>query len=654
MTKTKDLTEHIFLRGWRPYAWIAALVILAYGWSVNYGYTYFDDDSLILKSENQLKGIGGIGKAFAGKETGVEALFYRPVLRASFILNYRLSGIKPWGYHLVNILLHLSVCLLLFEFLKRIGLSAKAAMVCCVLFAVHPVNVQAVSWIPGRNDTLLALFLLSGAILFIGYFSKGGMLRYLLGLLSLSLALLTKESAVVFPAVIIGYALLMKKAGWRNKRLWVYAAGSIVIIVLWYWFRTGVLGSGPEWQRNRFISLTEFLFMVVTYLGKTFLPLKLSPVAVPQWPAVVTGIVVLTVLIGLIFYKGVENGPLFRFGLLWLAAFSLPYFARGSFVTLFLEHRFYLPFMGLLVSLSQIGFLGSLAKKKLLPLFLAIIISLFIVRDISYGSAFKDRRSFWEQAEKTSPESALVLYNAGLIHHENKRYDLAISKYLAALRQNPDYAGVYNNLGMAYQAVGRPNDAEKAYRQAIVLNDDFAKAHDNLGSLYYQQGNYEMARREFIAAIKINDLPSAHNNLGSLYYLQGNYQKAGQEFIKAVELDPILASAHVNLGSCYLKQGYSDKAENEYLSALKLAPGNVDAVYNLSLIYSENGRYDRAEQLLLEGISAHPEEKMLCFQLSSFLFIGGKYDSSVKYYDRFLELGGTPDKAILSRLKPFR
>jgi tetratricopeptide (TPR) repeat protein len=654
LTEQNKTAENIFINGWRPYVWIAILVMLAYGWSVNYGFTYLDDDALVLRNEQGLKNISGIGKSFAGENIGENALFYRPVLMTSFILNYRISKMSPWGYHLINIVLHLFSCLLLFELLKRILASVKGALIGCLLFAVHPVNVQAVAWIPGRNDTLLAIFLISSFVLFIDYFNNGGSFKYFLGLLFFSLGLLVKESAVVYLLVVIGYFLLVKKSGLKNRQLVAYITGMALLIIAWYWYRTLELGSSPEWQRNRFISLTEFLFMILTYLGKTFLPLRLSPVAIPEWPGIITGVAVLAALLWLILYGGIENRRIFWFGLLWAAAFSLPYFARGSFVTIFLEHRFYHPFMGLLIAFSQVRIFRMPLKSRWFPPAFTLILLLGLGKTISYGTVFKDRQSFWACAEKTSAGSSLVLYNIGLIHQEKGQYDLAAEKYLAALKLNPDYAGVHNNLAIVYQATGKYSEAENEYRQAIKYNPHFAKAHDNLGGLYYVQGKVDQAKREFSSAIEISDLPAAHNNLGGIYYSQGFYREAGQEFAKAVELDPYLVSARVNLGSYFLKSGSSGKAESEYLTAIKLDPGNAEALYNLSLIYIDAEKFKQAEEVLLAGIKANPGEKMLYFQLSSVCFLVSNFASSIKYYDDFLELGGVPDKEILSRLKKHR
>lgn len=654
MIEPNRLLQNVFVKSWRPYLWTAVLVILAYGWSVDYGYTYFDDDSLILKSQHRLEDASNIEKAFDGNYNQGETLFYRPLLLTSFIMNYRISGIRPWGYHLFNLILHLAVCVLLFELLKRVGLSLNGALIGCLVFAVHPINTQAVAWIPGRNDTLLALFILPSAIFFIDYINKGGSLKYFSGLLFLAFGLLTKESAAVFPVIMSGYALAANRSGIKNRRLWILILGTVLMTAGWYWLRSVISGTGPEWQANRFLNPVEFLFMAVTFLGKVFLPLKLSPVAIPQWTGIFTGIAVLAGLVSLIFYRGIDKRPIFWFGLLWMTAFMLPYFARGSFVTLFLEHRFYLPLIGLLMSLSQLKTVKAAAKKNWFPVTISLLILFLGWRTVVYGKVFKNRMVFWEYAENTSPESSLVLYNVGLIHQENKQYDLAVEKYLKAIKINPDYAGVHNNLGIVYQITGKYDEAESEYQQAIRYNPHLAQAFDNLGGLYYLQGKYEQAGKAFLSAIKLSDLPSAHNNLGSLYYAQGLYDQAGEEFAKARRKDPYMVSAMVNLGSYYLKAGDFDKAETEYREALRLDPGNYDALFNLSLVYIGSEKYEKAEQVLLSGIKENPGDKNLYYQLSSVCFMDGKYDSSVKYYDRYLALGGEPDKEILLKLNPHR
>ncbi len=649
-----NFRENIFLKGWRPYAWITALLIAAHLWSVNFGYVYFDDDSLIINNRRQLEDIKSIPAAFTGELERGSTPFYRPLLQTSFILNNLIGGPAARGFHIFNIILHLTACLLFFEFLKRLGISPPGALLGCLFFAVHPLNTQAVAWIPGRNDPLLAVPIMLSAICFIDFIRAGGKGRLAFSLLFFALALTAKESAVMLPLAMAGYALLVPKTGWKSKKLWTHLSLALAVIAAWYWLRAGAMGFSPEWQGNRITSPVEFIFMMSSYLGKVFLPIKLSPVAVPQLPAILIGAAAAVILLAASFYKGIGNKPVFRFGLLWLTVFSLPYLVRGSFVTLFLEHRFYLPLMGLLISLTQVRILQDLFGGRRSSIVITLIIALMLYRTIGYSAVFKDRQTFWDQAEKTSPESSLVLYNKGLMYQEQKNYDLAAEKYLLALKYTPDYAGVHNNLGMVYQAVGEYAKAEAQYRQAIKFKKDFARAHDNLGSLYCQLGSPDRAKQEFSQAIAISDLPSAHNNLGSLYYNQGDNDRAGEEFLKAVRLDPDLAPARVNLGSYYLKNEQAEKARQEYLKALELDPRNADASYNLSLIYSETGRYDLAEDVLREALKANPAGKMLHFQLSSVYFLDGKYPESVNAYDRYLEAGGQPDQDILARLKPFR
>lgn len=649
-----NLRDNIFLKSWRPYIWIAALLIAAHLWSVNFEYTYFDDDSLIINNRHQLEDIRSIPSAFTGESDRGQTPFYRPLLQTSFILNHLIGGPASRGFHIFNIILHLAVCLLFFELLKKIGLSRNGSFIGSLIFAVHPLNTQAVAWIPGRNDPLLAVPVLLSVICFIDFMKAGRKGRLVLSLLFYTLALLAKESAVMLPLVLAGYALLILKVGLKNKKLWSYLSLALLVTILWYWLRAGALGFSPEWQGHRFISPLEFVFMMASYLGKVFLPLKLSPVAVPQVPAILIGTAAAVILLTVSFYKGTDNKPIFWFGLVWLTVFSLPYFIRGSFVTLFLEHRFYLPLMGLLISLTQLRIFQDLFRGRRSAMLIAAIIVLAATRTIAYSTVFKDRQTFWDYAEKTSPESSLVLYNKGLIYQEQGNYDLASARYLLALKYTPDYAGVHNNLGMVFQATGEYAKAESQYRQALKFKKDFSQAHDNLGSLYYQQGSLDQARREFVNAIVINDLPSAHNNLGSLYYTQGDLDQAGVEFMKAIRFDPYLAPARVNLGSYYLKKGMPEKALQEYMAALQLEPQNTDASYNLSLIFSQNGQYDRAEKLLQEALKTNPAEKMFYYQLSSVYFLEGKYQQSIHSYDKFLRLGGQPDKEILDRLKPFR
>ncbi|MDO9391470.1 MAG: tetratricopeptide repeat protein [bacterium] len=654
-TERSGRTGGKLLTGAWPRVLISLSILLVYLRTVSFGFTYFDDESLVLNNLAGLSSLKNIILGFNGELTRGFTAFYRPLLTASFIINYQLSGLAAWGYHLINVLLHLTACLLFYKLLTKLHAGPGRALFFSLLFAVHPLNAQAVAWIPGRNDSLLAVFALPMLMLFMD-FAATGKLRYLfLNSLFFALALLTKESALVMPVLCLGYFFLVPQRPRHYQKLVLNAVLWFAIFLSWYWARNNALGFSPEGQAGRFIAPIEFFAGVLSYLGKALLPINLSPVAGPEIGSFFYGTAALALLSGLVWRVRLKNKSFFLFGLLWAALFLLPNMIRGSFITLALEHRFYLPFMGLLAAFSQVNqfkFETAKTKTAMVP---GLVILIAAFGTFWYSTDFKDRETFWTAAGKKSPQNSLVHYNRGLLFQEKGKYDQAEREYQTALGITPDYAGVHNNLGILYQMQGKHGPAEQQFKKALQYRPNLAEALDNLGSVYYQQNLPDQAREQFEKAIRANPrLASAHNNLGSLYFLSGKLPEAEREFGEAVRLKPDWAEAQANLGSVHLKVGSYDQAEREYLKALSLDGGNQTASYNLAEMYISQGSYQKAQNLLQAILRIRPENPLFHEQLSYVCYLRKDYNQAVIHYDQALKLGAAPDPAVLAKLKPYR
>lgn len=643
----------IFLGGIGPYIWLAVVVLLLYSRTLWFGFTFFDDDNLILKSSSKIGNLQNIWPAFTGRLNKGTTPFYRPLLDMSFIINYAISSLSPWGYHLINLFLHLGACLLLYGFLVKVGLGLATALIATAVFAVHPLNTSAVAWIPGRNDVLLAIFALPMLASFIAFSNRPRPATLALNLLLYGACLQTKEAGVLIPAVCLSYTLFNDRRSFRKSGLWGLVTAWFIISIAWYWARSKALGFSPELQTSRLMPATYLPDVLGSYLGKAFFTSGLSPVAVLTNSSVVWGLAAAGLLVGIAVWGGLRNRGKFLFGLAWMVLMTSPSLVSGSFVPLALEHRFYLPLMGLLVALSQLVLVHLNRKWKIAAALL--LVAFAAGRSFSYSADFRDRETFWSAAEKKSPGNALVHYNLGVMHQEKGQLQQAVNEYHAALRLSPDYAAVFNSLGTVEQALGRPHEAERSYLKALELRPKFTEARCNLGSIYYAQGRMHEAEFQFRQCIRENPgLVSPHNSLGSVFYQTGRLDSASGEFRKAIELDPGLAEGHNNLGSVFLAEGLLTEAEAEYHKALLIKPSDLLAVLNLSQLYITAGKLSRAEELLRTAAGAEPGQYLFHEQLSYVYYLQQKYSLSVESYDRALALGAVADPRTVEKLKPFR
>jgi hypothetical protein len=196
MNKVKNFEfSKIFLEGKRPYLWILGLGFFVYVRSLPFGFTYFDDNVLILDNLFFLKDINNFFKAFTFDVFFVLhsfAAYYRPLLTISYMFDALISGNNPFFYHLTNVLIHLPTSIFVFIFLNKLKIKRELSFLWAVVFAIHPVLVQAVVWLPGRNDSLLAFFVLPSFIFLISFFEKRKSYYLWLYLLFFALALFTK------------------------------------------------------------------------------------------------------------------------------------------------------------------------------------------------------------------------------------------------------------------------------------------------------------------------------------------------------------------------------------------------------------------------------------------------------------------------------
>jgi len=535
--------ENVFLKGRRPYFWIGLSGFLIYLQSLTFGFTYFDDNVLILDNLFFLKNIGNIFKTFTMEVFHVlhsSAAYYRPILTVSYMLDALISGERPFLYHLTSILIHVVVSILVYIFLSKFALKKQLAFLFSVTFAIHPVLIQAVSWVPGRNDSLLALFILPACIYYLEFIEKGSLKLLALHFLFVFLGLFTKESAIfALPLMLILGMIRFDRNKLINSSLFL-VTGWIFIFLFWFYLRSiALLGGAVKYD---FFTASQVIVSnlpaVLLYLGKIIFPFNLSVLPTLPDSTLIFGVATLVlVTISLAFSKKID-WKIFVFGVLWFLAFLLPAFIRpdNMYVADFLEHRIYVPLVGVLLVFSQISFLKNIDMDKRMYRLgaIAILLSLATI-NIIHNRNFSDRTTFWKSAVETSPTHPL--------------------------------------------------------------------SHKNLGAMYYLDGKMDEAKTEFEKSVKLNPFePMIHNNLGLIYYRKGDYKKAEEEYFEELKLYPNYDKSFMNLGLLYYRQGKKDEAEKMWLKAVLINPDYKDAYISLFTLYSERDEVEKANYFYTEAV----------------------------------------------------
>lgn len=537
--------ENLFLKSWRSYFWIIGIGFLLYFPTLFFNFTYLDDNSLIIDNEIFLKNPASILLAFKQSTFRIISgtdLFYRPILTISFILDAQLGGIKPFIYHFTNLAFHLVASSLVYLFLCRFGYERILSFIFTVIFTVHPVLTQAVAWIPGRNDSLLAIFTLVSFIYLIGFLKEGRLYQMLLHFLFFTLALFTKESAAILILIWFIYLGLFKPNRVTTKNLIVFMISWLFIFSVWFLLRsTAYLSSNIHLTPALMKSIIVHFPAVIIYIGKLLFPFNLSVLPIIRDSTKLYGIVAIILLFISLSFSKEKRYNFIIFGLSWFLLFLLPTFILlPTFMQLnrriyvpFFEHRIYLSMVGFIILLLEIDFIKKLnIKKKFNFLVFILIVLILSVATLSYSENFRNSLNFWQSAVRTSPHSPWAHESLGTAYYSYNLLDKAEAEYKEALSLNPKDMFSHNNLGLFYMQKGMLKEAEEEYKKALATNPFYDKVNFNLGALYFQQGNYKAGEELWKKTLQINpDFFGAYYHL-IMYYHKNNNHSQVEYYIK--------------------------------------------------------------------------------------------------------------------------
>ena len=653
-----------------PVLIIATLAIGLYLNTLKNGFVY--DDVLTVVNNTFIKSFDNLPLLFdkTAYFSHSEEMSYRPVVTVTYFIDYALYGLKSWGYHLTNILLHGINGALLYIFLTLLltpspSLSRLQSLpfLISLLFVSHPVLTEAVNCISYREDLLAFLFYIATLSLYLilrqptsDHRPLTTVFLYLLSCLAYLLALLSKEMAVTLPLIIICYEWLYGKDKMKlPSRLFNPHIIGYITITLFYLYLRFYLFYNLKEQIQAW-SLVERFFtipwVIVNYLRLSIIPAHLSadyvinPVSSPFSPIFFLPVIALVSIFTYfriydnpsspslnkgkqkrfpLLVKGGEGGfeSIFwrrrsvLFGALFFLITLTPVYNLVPIVNPFAERYLYLPVAGFIV--FAVLFTCVIAKKskaiaeyrnRYVPMFFLGMLIIFSFSVVKRNTIWRDDISLWSDTVVKTPDSARAHYSLGYAYNKHGRYDEAIQAYLTALRLKPDYVDAYNNLGIAYYNQGRLDEAIQAYLTSLRQKPEYAEAYNNLGIAYYDHGRYEEAIQAYLTALRLNpDYVAAYNSLGNAYSDHGRYDEAIQAYLAALRLKPDYVDAYNNLGTTYYDHGRYDEAIQAYLTALRLKPDYAEAYNNLGLVYLRQDLYDKAKNEFTIALKLKPDFK---------------------------------------------
>ncbi len=481
----------------------------------------FDDIIHILKND-KIKYLSNIPEILT-------EFLSRPLLFAAFTLNYYVSGTSTAGYHAVNILLHIGVSVLIYlMLLDTIGIYKKAdsnhspaiPFLAALIFAIHPINTESVTYIISRSSILSAFFCLLSLLMFIKAVKREGIMTktafYFLSLLSFVFALGSKEDAVMLPIIALFYYLFFiapVKTYNFNKNLKIILFFIIIISLypLVRYFKFGIIGTGEAsgiYTPFTYL-LTEFNVIIFYYLKLLFLPINLNvdpdirPIISLINLSTLTAIAIIS-LLGIAVFKSFKKDTILSFSIVWFLIALAPTSTIFPLWDAAAEHRVYLSAIGFSIFLARLISKIRIKNVYIVPSLLVIILLSFSLCTIKRNFIWKDRVSLWEDAVGKSPSKARPHAALGLAYNEEKGLiEEAIRQYRIALGIKPLYFDALNNLGIALDMKGDMDGAMQNYKLALIIKPNSPELYNNIGIIYAKKGERERAIEEFKRALNL-------------------------------------------------------------------------------------------------------------------------------------------------------
>jgi protein O-mannosyl-transferase len=627
---------------------LVALTFIAYYNSLANGFVWDDHQQIVmnptLRPAAPLTQIFSSDIRFAHQDPSVQNQTYRPLQMLTYRIVAGTFGLNPVPFHLASLLLAIACVLAAFAVFRLLTRSTFTAFAAAALFAVYPIHTEAVDWIAALPDLGCTFFLLIAFALFLAArrTEKPRQPAWLFPLLSLAayaIALLWKETAAVFPILVIVYALIVEKT---NLRVALKTSAAYwALLALYIAIRAAVLGGLATGTRNWALNPLQFLLTIshltLSYWLKLAWPFQLnayyvfSPLRSLTDPRAIAAILFVLAAIAALVYL-IRRAPLPAFAALWVSIALLPamdIYAVGRNV--FAERYLYLPSIGfcLLLALAAARLIDLAPEKLRKPAavsLLVIAVSAFAVATIQRNPDWKDDKTLFAETLVRSPNSPFVrVMVAGTQSEESPGSTEAEQNYLQAIslakQETPqdrlDLVAAYKGLASVYAdrsdnqhalqmlasareiapadpeadseeglilvRAGRWDEAEPLLNKAVAAQPDNENVLSTLGIVAWQHHHNLNKAIEWLtkalAAHPDRDSfnASVHNNLGGVYGEQGDYPSAIAQYKLAVAISPQDPEYHTNLANALGAANHYEEARSEAELALRIAPNYPQA-----------------------------------------------------------------------------
>lgn len=523
---------------------------------------------------------------------------YVPLTLFTYQIEHLIFGLAPQIYHFTNLLLHIGGAILVFHVMRKIFRSDLTGFVSALLFAIHPLQSEAVFWAAARKDVLSGFFFLLSLFFYVQHRSNDEPRTYRLSVGSFLLALLAKVSVIMLPLILL---LLDWKEG-RNMKDMIHEKIPYFILSILF----GVIAMiGKTNSIASTDALTLFLLAeksTVFYLWKMFWPATLS-VMYPQttvvsfWSEDFLLASAASVLLTLGWIVALRRNRTIAFGLGFFLLMLLPNytnFLKNGHLFFASDRYAYLASVGIFTLLGlAIARLAKLRISQNIGIPVLVLLSVLLgMRTYAQGAAWRNSESLYRNVLKWYPDAAVAKNNFGEVLMMNGKAAEALPWLEEAVKGEPDMMQAHVNLGNALRELGQYDRAIAEYRMHIRLSESKKEIGPEdlagyyfLGELLEQMGHHDESLRLFVRATEREPaFAESFFNLGLQHQKNGRTGEAVTAFERAVSIDPLYLRAHYHLAGVYAESGRLADAERELKLSLNLDPSNTKAREHLEKI----------------------------------------------------------------------
>jgi tetratricopeptide (TPR) repeat protein len=682
-----------------PIVLIVLISIALYLNSLNNSF-HFDDFSSIVENP-YIRNLRDIPLFLKGLE--VQTTWFRVLPTLSFAMNYHFHGLNVFGYHLVNLILHIFSGILVYlisrnlfilgfkrtenpsegttkEGDKRINLLS---LLSAMIFIAHPIQVNTVTYIAERNEGLASFFYLLCFFLFLKGSLAQGWKKFLFFTgagFSFFCSIFSKEIGFTLPIILILCDLLFicKRKEEIFKRLKIYLPVFVFLTTYISFFLGGgilrLLTKGSEGMRwTPWENLLTQSNVIIQYIKLLLLPLprwlnvdhdfQISK-SLLEYPTWLSAAIILILLISATYL--IRKNRLIPISVYSFFIILAPTSSLIPIWDIMVEYRLYLPlFSYALIASIGLYYLHNLFSRRFSKKVGAsmiwgiaiLILTFYSVTTIERNRIFKDEVTLWSDAAKKSPDKIRPKVNLVSAYQNHGLYDQAIATSLEVLEKDPRNYEIYTKMGISYTLMGEYDKAMEKLITSIQIENNNPNAHNNLGVIYLEKKEFDRAIAEFKQALSyLPDYAEAYNNLAKALAIKGLLDEAIKEEREAIRIDPSTEEYQFNLAKLYENKGLIKEAVTAYKEALKLNQRFFEGHYYLGELYTRIENYREAISEFEKALRIRPNSGKTYFMLGVNFIKAGDKEKAIGSLQKALQYASNEKdrkgiESILSKLQ---